>query len=124
MNRAVRALSVFLIALTCAPLFAAKIEHSNVVEPKTAAPAPEGLSALGQPTRLAEHGGNLYIAGTAGIAAVSPDGKLLWSTSLDPTGVREISVKRRRSVSAPGAATRCSQGRSMTPGGRVRHRGR
>jgi outer membrane protein assembly factor BamB len=74
------------------PVFAAKVEHTNVVEPKMAAPAAPDLSAIGQPTRFIEHGGTLYVAGVNGIAAVAADGKVLWSTPLDPTGVREIAV--------------------------------
>ena len=73
-------------------VFAAKIEHTNVVEPKMAAPAAPDLSAIGQPTRLIARGGTLYVAGVGGIAAVSAEGKVLWSTPLDPTGVREITV--------------------------------
>lgn len=80
------------LALSAAPVFASKIEHSNVVAPKKAFEAPAGLAPIGTPMRLLEHGGTIYVAGKTGIAAMTPDGNLLWATPLDPVGVREISV--------------------------------
>jgi outer membrane protein assembly factor BamB len=74
------------------PAFAAKIEHTNVTEPKFAMEAPAEIAAIGQPTRLLERGGTLYVAGTTGIAALSADNKVIWTAALDPTGVREIAV--------------------------------
>jgi len=81
-----------MLSLLAGPVFAAKVEHTNIVEPKPASPAPPDLAAIGQPTRLIGRGDTLYIAGVKGIAAVAADGRLLWSTPLDPTGVREIEV--------------------------------
>ena len=78
-------------ALVAAPSFAAKLEHKNVVPPKLAQPSPD-LQAIGVPTRLFLHNGTLYVAGREGIAALSSDGKVLWSTPLEQTGVREIDV--------------------------------
>ncbi len=74
------------------PALAGKVEHTQVTEPKVALAAPAELAAIGQPTRLLERGGTLYVAGVAGIAALSADGKVLWSTPLDPIGVRELTV--------------------------------
>jgi hypothetical protein len=92
MNSTVRALPFVLGMLVAGSVFASKIEHTKVVEPKIAMPAPQELEAIGQPTRLLERGGTLYVAGVKGIAAVSAEGKVLWSTPLDPIGVREIAV--------------------------------
>jgi len=92
MSLSERVLPIVMLSLLAGPVYAAKIEHTNVVEPKLAATAPPDLSAIGQPTRLIGRGGTLYVAGVNGIAAVSAEGKILWSTALDPTGVREIEV--------------------------------
>lgn len=80
------------LAVPAAPILAAKVEHTQVVPPKLALDAPAELAAIGQPTRLLERGGTLYVAGVAGIAALSADGRVLWATPLDPIGVREIAV--------------------------------
>jgi outer membrane protein assembly factor BamB len=69
-----------------------KVEHTNVVEPKYAIGAPADLAPIGQPTRFLEKGGTLYVAGTTGIGALSADGKVLWATPLDATGVRELAI--------------------------------
>jgi len=92
MTRTARALPFVLGMLFAGTTFAAKIEHTKVVPPKFALEAPAELQAIGHPTRLLERGGTLYVAGVDGIAALSADGKLLWSTPLDTTGVREIAI--------------------------------
>jgi len=92
MPRTARVVAVLIPTLFAVPAFAAKIEHTNVTGPKFAMEAPAELAAIGQPTRLLERGGTLYVAGTTGIAALSADNKVLWTAALDPTGVREIAV--------------------------------
>ncbi|HYV18916.1 MAG TPA: hypothetical protein VFC25_07795 [Verrucomicrobiae bacterium] len=71
---------------------AAKVEHTNIVPPKTTMPTPDGLKAIGEPTRFLQHGDRLYIAGKDGIAALSADGQVIWATPLDFAGIREIEV--------------------------------
>lgn len=95
MKVVVRGLSVLLAvlpALAPGAAWAGKVEHSKLVAPKFAQEPPAELKALGQPTRLLARGGTLYVAATGGIAAIGADGVLLWSTPLDPIGVREIAV--------------------------------
>lgn len=88
-----RAVVSALAVLAVLPALAGvKVEHTNVVSPKVALEAPADLRAIGQPGRVMERGGTLYVAGTTGIAAISADGKLLWSMALDPTGVRELAI--------------------------------
>jgi len=45
--------------LTPGAALAAKLEHTKVVPPKIALPAPEELKTIGVPTRFLEHGGIL-----------------------------------------------------------------
>jgi hypothetical protein len=88
-----RVLSALLaVPLVVAPAFAAKVEHSRLVEPKFTQELPAELKAIGQPTRLMVRGTTLYVAATGGVAAIGADGKALWVTPLDPIGIREIAV--------------------------------
>jgi putative pyrroloquinoline-quinone binding quinoprotein len=87
-----RLLLVPTLWMLAVPAQAAKVEHTQITPPKLALEAPAELAAIGTPTRMMEHAGALYVAGVNGIAAMTPDGRLLWATPLDPVGVREIAA--------------------------------
>lgn len=89
-----RGLSILVLAAAAATgvAHAAKVEHTKIVPPKSALPAPDGLKAIGEPTRFLQHGDRLYVAGKEGIAALSADGQVIWTTPLDFAGIREIEV--------------------------------
>lgn len=80
--------SLVVFHLPCAHAGVNKIAHKNVV------PA-EGTTVsvdLGLITAMAEHGGKLYLAGQTGVAALSADGSVIWTTPLPPTAFRDLAV--------------------------------
>jgi len=87
-----RSILLLVLVFAVSPAFAKKITHTNVVPPKVAIESPAGLAPIGVPMRLLEYGGTIYVAGKSGIAAMSPDGRVLWAVPLDVVGVRELAV--------------------------------
>ncbi|MDP2316905.1 MAG: hypothetical protein Q8P41_28695 [Pseudomonadota bacterium] len=79
-------------ALALAPAAEAgsnKVRHTNVVPPAWTATAP---STVGQITDLEVAGGVVYVAGTTGIAALSPAGEAKWTVALPAASFRNIAA--------------------------------
>jgi outer membrane protein assembly factor BamB len=65
------------------------IAHTHVVNANVVAKV-TGLEKLGALTSMRESGGVLYLAGQSGLAALSDDGKVLWTLDLPPTLMRLV----------------------------------
>lgn len=65
-----------------------KVQHKNIVPAAGADVAVD----LGLITGMTQHGGQLYLAGQKGVAAVDGSGAVLWKVDLDPTAFRDLAV--------------------------------
>lgn len=83
------AVMAVLIAFAIRPAEAADVKRVDLAPSPIAVP---DLSAIGRPQTLRVHEGKLYVAGTAGVAALDAGGQLLWTVSLPEADARSLDV--------------------------------
>lgn len=74
------------------PAFAKKLEHGPVVAAEVAAKVAARTLRVGAITHAVVHDGWLYVAGTDGVAAVTPDGQPQWVVRLPRADLRSLAV--------------------------------
>lgn len=83
------AVMAVLTAFAIRPAAAADIKRVDLAPAPIAVP---DLTAIGRPQTLRVHEGKLYVAGTAGVAALDAGGQLLWTVSLPEADARSLDV--------------------------------